>query len=147
MKHVLKNLYKSKAPTCVEDLIDWRIAGITQVICLQEGWSWLGGAFQAEKLWESSGGSYHKQSFSNFFPPNHDELEALACMIDAQPTLVHCKAGVDRTGMLCGYYLATRTDRPIQDCWDYAKKEGMHFWYQIGWKKAFFKAVLEQGKR
>ena len=146
MKKVVHNLWRAKAPSCIQDIIEWRTNGIILVICLQEGWSWLGKSFKAERLWEMSGADYHKQAFSNFFPPTYDECEQLSRMIDKQATLVHCKAGVDRTGFLCSYYLATRTDITMEAAWEYAIKEGMHWWYKILWKRAFFKAAMEHGK-
>jgi hypothetical protein len=65
-----------------------------------------------------------------FLPPNRKELElAVGVMASFQPIYVHCKAGVDRTGMVCAFYECVMKIRSRKEAITNMKKMGMHVWY------------------
>ncbi len=140
---VATDLYRSSAPEGKLDIQSIYGMGIRNVICLQEGWSWkLFRKYRAERDFEKLGGTYWTISWSNFFPPTPDECILLCNLIinPATPgaTLIHCKAGVDRTGWLCAFYLMYTGVMKPQEAWEYMQTRGMHWWFRMFWRKAFF---------
>lgn len=140
IKSVLKSIYRSSRPKNIEDLKQISDLGITVVVCLEEGWTWLLGGWRAEKDFEKMGGNYLRIPFSNFFAPSIDLTRIVAEKIENSQggVLIHCRAGVDRTGWMSGYLLYRCGVMDAQQAWDYIGKNGMHMWYRYLWKKSFF---------
>lgn len=62
-------------------------------------------------------------------PPKANDLDAALAVIDQfQPIYVHCRAGVDRTGMVIAAY-RIRHGMSKQDAIAEMKAMGMHWWY------------------
>lgn len=116
-----------------------------QVISLQEGWADLLGHYDEQAECHSRGITYMRYRLSNLFPPPkwqcHSILENICLTSDR--TYLHCFAGVDRTGFICGLYLALVDGWDPRAAWEYVVEMGMHRRYQILWKSAFFKRCEE----
>lgn len=69
-----------------------------------------------------------------FFPPTQDELDdAVALMESKKPIYIHCKAGVDRTGMVAAHYRMQVQKWTRATAIDEMKSMGMHIWYTLFW--------------
>lgn len=137
---VYGKLYRGSRPENIDDLHQLWSMGVRTIICLQEGWSWAFGAYDSENDWENLGGKYIKRPLSNFFFPVKDELDSLNNIIGSRTGMVfvHCKAGVDRTGVVSGYYLLKCGLANAKTAWEYIGETGMHPWYRLLWKRKFF---------
>jgi protein tyrosine phosphatase (PTP) superfamily phosphohydrolase (DUF442 family) len=140
-EYVLRNIWRSDAPKNKNELRKLWEDGFTDIFCFQEGWSWLFGAFRGESYWESLGGNYVRIPVSNFFGMSIDQVRLVADQIlaaESGKVLIHCRAGVDRTGFMCGYLLWREHIKTVCSAWNYVVDRGMHAHYQVLWKKRFF---------
>jgi hypothetical protein len=148
IKTVSHNLYRGRRPLSPTELEQLRGLGITKIICLQEGWSWLFGGFKAQDLWENllGPGSYLTFSFSNFFPPTRDDTLAILreineSIIDGHVVYLHCRIGKDRTGWISAMHLKKHGRLTAAGAWLNAGINGMNKHYRLFWKRAFFRVA------
>lgn len=142
-KHVADKLFRSGMPECLADigrLYDRQ--EIKTIICLQEGWtSALGGWKGEAEACAGLGIEYLHFPMSNFLPPVVEELEVIYQHIKQASNrgnvLVHCRAGVDRTGFVCAYVQVRDHLLSPEEAMREAFSMGMHWWYRIGWRDAF----------
>lgn len=125
------------------DEISFRM--IHQVISLQEGWSSFFGHYDEGADCRAQGLTFMHYRMSNIFSPGKWQCESVLkniCLTEER-TYLHCYAGVDRTGFICGLYLVLVDGWDQWDAWMYVRQMGMHKRYQIAWEASFFKRVEE----
>lgn len=146
-RQVTPVLIRGGRPKNIHDLLELWHEGIRAIICLQEGITWFFGGYRTDKDWQGFGGHQWKTPLSNFRAPTKKQCDDICKIIHQfrirkQTVFLHCRAGVDRTGFVSAYYVWKYCEISPEAAWNYAGETGMHFWYRIFWKKAFFKAVI-----
>lgn len=135
---VVPGIYRSSRPT-VEQLgtSDPRIKTIVNV---ESGWNeWLHPWLETERLaFAGLGIREFLSPMSNVFPPEQAQVARIAEFInDAswQPVLVHCREGVDRTGVVIAYWRCRYGGWPTCRAWQECLNAGFHrnrFFYWVG---------------
>lgn len=83
---------------------------------------------------------YH-QPMSDFFRPSKPQLIRVIQFLsdpDLYPIYVHCRLGVDRTGMAIAAYRILIQDWTVDEAYAEAKKLGHRWWFPPywGWKRS-----------
>jgi protein tyrosine/serine phosphatase len=134
-------IYRGAQPTTIDDWTALKDLGIKYTLDLETGARLLGdGSPLCEALRADEYGiRCYSHPLGEILPPSHDELEwACGFMIAHRPVYVHCKAGVDRTGMVIAYWRMHGSSDPARN-WprrpaiDEIFKRGMHLWYAFWW--------------
>lgn len=129
-----EGIYRGATPVTIEDWRALRDLGIKFTLDLQTGATLMGdGAPLDEALVADIFGiRTYSHPLGEFLPPTAKELEAsYAFLMSAvkKPVYVHCKAGVDRTGMVCAYYKIHAMNLTKSAAISEMKSLGMHPWY------------------
>lgn len=99
---VERRLYAAMRPRGAQDFAALRAAGIRGVLCLKESAHLFAEARDAGLL------PIHV-AIPDFAPPDPEALEECLAAIDERaPALVHCHAGLGRTGTVCAAWLMLR---------------------------------------
>ena len=117
---VSDSLYRGGRPTSIgyARLKDLGIRTIVSLRVLPRGRDRMAGL----------GFQYHHISFKHVHPEMEDLLEFLAIVTDQRnrPVFVHCRGGVDRTGMMVAAYRMVVQDWPKQQALDEMKRMGFN---------------------
>lgn len=133
---VAPGIYRGSQPDLIDDWLTLQKLGIKYVLDLETGAHLLrdGSPLQEALTAERYGIRTFSHPLGEILPPSVAELNlALSVIQQYQPIYVHCKAGVDRTGMVCAWYR-----QHIENLiWPLAVAEmraaGMHWWYSFWW--------------
>ena len=107
--------------------------GITTVIDLRRE-SEHSTAAEAKAV-EAAGMGYVSFPMNGFATPSAEQIEELLTLIETGDTVfVHCKVGMDRTGVVVAAYRIAREHWANQQALDEAESLGMH-WYSSGMKR------------
>lgn len=128
---VTPGVWRGAQPTQIEDWLALSKLGIKFTLDLETGHKlWDDGSPLQEALTsERYGIRTFAHPLGEFFAPTDDELK-LACSVihDYQPIYIHCRAGLNRTGMVSGRWLmfcGQSRSFAIKD----VKTKGMQLWY------------------
>jgi len=99
-----------------EDIDSWKRAGVKAVAVLAEPWEiarYWGSVNNYLRALENKGFEFTYSPIKDFHAPNLIQLEKLVEWIDAKvkenkPVLVHCRAGIGRTGTVIAAYLVKK---------------------------------------
>ena len=119
---------------------------IFQVISLQEGWADFLGHYNEKEDCAALGMPFKRVRFSNLVAPSPAQCrEVLSAIRNAEgKTYLHCFAGVDRTGFICGLYRHLEDDLTPDEAWrEQCAGMGMHRRYQLFWRHSFFERCRE----
>lgn len=128
-----KGVYRGPSPVTDEDWTLLQNLGIKFTLDLQSGASLMkdGSPLEETLQGDKYGIRVYSHPLGEFIPPTEAELEAAFWVLvsNKKPIYVHCKAGVDRTGMVIAhwrikYYKWTRA-AAIKEM----KAMGTHWWY------------------
>jgi tyrosine-protein phosphatase SIW14 len=131
---VENQIYRGPQPQTDSDWLQLRAMGISKVLDLETcGVGIFGENIDAARaIAKSYGIEMFSKPMGEIAPPSLVDRTFCVSYISSYRDLgiyVHCKSGVDRTGMVCATY------RMMVDKWskaqavDEMKKMGMHFWY------------------
>lgn len=130
-KKIGAGVYRGPQPVTAAD---WKLLvshGIKYILDLETGSHFLKDGSPLEEAFtaEEYGIKVFAHPLGEILPPNKSELTLAVKTIDKfKPIYVHCKAGVDRTGMVIAYYEwdnGFSKSQAIARMYDF----GMHFWY------------------
>lgn len=124
-------LYRGPSPILPEDWRQLASVGVNFALDLETGSRLFldGNPLQEQLLAEKMAIRSFSLPLGEILPPARCELQDSYDFIQTHPnTYVHCKAGVDRTGMVIAYYRIRQgwvPARAIREMWSM----GMHPWY------------------
>lgn len=129
MQLVTKNIWRGKSPDTIEDWDDLDSKQIKFILNLE--------SVERNKIIDEFEIADMKGITSLYvpmgviFPPSQKHLEIACKIIDEnQPIYVHCKSGVDRTGMTIAWYKMTRMGVSRESAVAEMRAMGMHWWYR-----------------
>jgi protein tyrosine/serine phosphatase len=125
-------IYRGPSPQSKSDFQDLENLGIKYMLNLQSGEPLLkdGSPLIESLTGDLFGIRIYSHPLGEILPPNQEELEdAFNFIVNHGPVYIHCKTGVDRTGMVCAYYKMTFFNWSKKQAVNEMKALGMHFWY------------------
>ncbi len=127
-----EGIFRGPQPVTIEDWQTLAKLGIKATLNLESGSHLLADGEPLREMFqaEAYGIRVIAHPLGEIFPPTQGELRlAYRAICSFKPIYVHCKKGVDRTGMVIGDYQATIgiCDKP--EAIKRMKKAGMHFWF------------------
>jgi protein-tyrosine phosphatase len=142
MIQVTDGIFRGPRPNSLTD-----IPGISTVLSLESGWfEVFHDEMYAEDIMEEAIRILHVPINSIGAPPSKQSLDqALKIMMskNTYPLYVHCKQGVDRTGLAVAHYRIIAQgwtfDKAIQEM----KDMGFHMWMYWWWIPYYKKFVLK----
>ncbi len=133
---VCPGIYRGSHPETAEDFQVLKNRGIVYLLDLQTGATLMkdGGPLRETLTAEGCGLRSYAHPLGEILPPTRKELQLAVGFIESfQPVYVHCKVGVDRTGMVIGAlrrYRGWARRAAILEM----REKGMHWWlYWWGW--------------
>lgn len=133
MIKVDEGIFRGPEPTLVSDLAALKAAGIKYILDLETGSHTLisdGGPLDEARRADVYGIRTYSHPLGTILPPTRGELSlAIGVLLDLKPVYVHCRQGVDRTGMVCAYYRMKIMGWPRAAAIQEMKELGMHPWY------------------
>lgn len=131
MRLVDKDIWAGPQPKTDADWQELQNLGIKNILDLETGSHFFkdGSPLQECLTALKYGIRVFNHPLGEILPPTKEELElALTTIVTKKPIYVHCKAGVDRTGMVIGNYLIAGK-MPKRNVIREMKLNGMHWWY------------------
>lgn len=128
---IAPGVFRGPRPACIADWQTLVSLGIKYALDLESGSHFMQDGSPLEEAFtgEKFGIKVFAHPLGEILPPNKSELTLAVKTIDKfKPIYVHCKAGVDRTGMVIAYYEWDNGFSKSQAI-ARAKGAGMHFWY------------------
>jgi tyrosine-protein phosphatase SIW14 len=125
------DIFRGSQPKTVDDLASLKNMGVKYCLNLQTGEALLSDGSPMEESWIEQNFSIKMIAFplGLIAPPSHDKLnEALSIIQKNQPIYIHCKDGVDRTGMVCAWYRMRKQGWSKHAATQEMKELGMHWW-------------------
>lgn len=125
-------VYRGPEPIYIEDWQELQKLGIKTTLDLESGSHFMADGSPLAEMFRATtyGIRVISHPLGEILPPTQGELRlAYRAICSFKPIYVHCKKGVDRTGMVIGDYQATIGICDKQTAIEGMKKAGMHFWY------------------
>lgn len=138
IKKVSDYLYRGPHPSSMQALAD---LGVKQILSLQTGVDDLvnGTLYGEDTEAKRLGITIAHFPLNGVLPPTQQQLDyALRILLSQRNFYVHCKHGVDRTGMVCAAYRIRvqkwPREKAIREMYDH----GFHYFplHWLGWEKA-----------
>lgn len=124
-------IWRGPEPVTAADKAQLQSLGVKYTLDLETGSRFCDGSPLAETLWLNIYGiRVLSHPLGAILPPTKSELSlAAGVMKSFGPLYVHCKAGVDRTGMVCAWYRMHVQGWSYEDAIAEMAKLGTHKWY------------------
>lgn len=136
IKQVIPGVFRGPQPRLVEDWFALQKLGVKYALDLETGAHLLndGSPLQEQLNADQYGIRVYNHPLGEILPPTQDELSWAVNFITAhQPVYVHCRAGVDRTGMVIAALRIAGKWPKIAAVQEMVEAK-MHFWYYWwGW--------------
>lgn len=135
---VTPGIYRGPQPQTDVDFETLKNLGVNNLLDLETGAPLLsdGSPLEESLLVRSEGMTSYAHPLGEILPPTQSELAlALKFIMSEGVVYVHCKAGVDRTGMVIAYFRMHQQSWSKTDAVAEMKRMGMHPWY---WWWAWF---------
>lgn len=124
-------IWRGSQPQTATDYQVLQNFGVKYILDLQSGAPWFddGSPLEENMLAAKYGLTVYNHPLGGILPPTKKELnDGLDVLKNYQPVFVHCRDGVDRTGMMVAWYRMQvqgwSKDTAVSDM----MKHGMHFW-------------------
>ncbi|AWS00268.1 protein-tyrosine phosphatase family protein [Metallosphaera hakonensis] len=112
----------SHMPSHLDEIRLWKSSGVRKVLILAEDWeieeSWGDVDYYLDQL-RSEGLSYLHVPIPDGYPPSRSQFQEIVQWLDKGANLVHCVAGIGRTGTVLAGYLILREgvtpDQAVQE--------------------------------
>lgn len=127
-----EGIYRGPQPKTEEDWQALQKLGIKYLLDLETGASLLsdGDPLNETLKAEKYGMKSYSHPLGEILPPTYSELKSACDFIEThKPIYIHCKAGVDRTGMVCATYRVRIFAWSKEDAIKEMFAMGMHIWY------------------
>lgn len=127
-----KEIYRGPEPVSDDDWKSLVDLGIKDILDLETGARLLqdGDPLEQAIVADKLGIRVWSHPISELIFPKHEQLIAAVNFLVSRPTIyVHCKAGVDRTGMVCAMYRMKVNQWPKSQAIAEMHARGMHPWY------------------
>lgn len=125
-------IFRGPQPQTVADYLQLQALGIKYALDLETGAGWLGDGdpLQEAIVCDGYGIRVYSHPIGAVLPPSRQELsDGLAFMMNHRPVYVHCRQGVDRTGMICAAYRMKVQGWSASSAIAEMKQLGFHWWY------------------
>lgn len=130
---VYEGVWRGPQPQCAADWTTLKNLGVRYSLDLQSGAEFFddGSPLSEELQSETYGIRSYSHPLGWILPPSKKELrEARNFITSNKPVYVHCKSGVDRTGMVIAALTSSDRDPDTKRAAiAEMKKQGMHWWY------------------
>lgn len=129
---ITPGVFRGSQPTSPEDFAELKRLGIIYSLDLETGARLLadGSPLQEMLTAEKYGIVTYCHPLGEILPPSGLELALAASLIAShKPIYVHCKAGVDRTGMVMAHWRILIDNLPREIAIYDMRRHGMHLWY------------------
>jgi tyrosine-protein phosphatase SIW14 len=131
-----EGIFRGPAPQNDDDWKTLAQAKIKYVLDLESGAAWFNDGSPLQEAWKGDwfGLRVYAHPLGGIWPPTKLELEdAVKFLRHYQPVYVHCKQGVDRTGMVVAYYRIENKDWEKSKAVEEMNLMGFHkryFWWK-----------------
>lgn len=125
-------IWRGPQPVTSEDYRQLQDLGVTRILDLETGARWLrdGEPLADALLADRFGIRTYNHPMGAVAPPTYLELiQAVNFMVNQRPVYVHCRQGVDRTGIVCAAYRIRIQRRGVNYAVNEMKALGFHIWY------------------
>jgi protein-tyrosine phosphatase len=125
-------VYRGSQPITIDDYINLQQIGIKYILDLENGSRLLADGSPLEEQLEAEkyGIKVFNLPLGEILAPSQHQLDDAMSFIEYhKPVYVHCKAGVDRTGIVIGRYRIEMMNWPVEKAIQEIKDMGMHIWY------------------
>jgi protein-tyrosine phosphatase len=116
----------SNMPLTEKEIIEWKSNGVKRVLILAENWEieeiWGNVNYYFSKLEESNLEYLHLPVSDGYAPRIDDALAAIKWLKNGKGNLVHCVAGIGRTGSLISAYLIDTEGLNVEDAINEVRK-------------------------
>lgn len=132
---VVDQVYRGPSPETEDDYKALLKLGVKYLLDLQTGAQWFGDGSPLEEAWNADwhGIRCYAHPLSGITPPTKIQLEDACKFIrHYQPVYVHCKQGVDRTGMVIAWFRMDNHDWTKLQAVNEMIAMGFH-WFRYFW--------------
>lgn len=132
VEQVAPDLWRGAQPVTIGDYLQLKNLGIRWILDLETGARWMndGDPLQESLRVDTYGIRVYPHPLGAILPPTRQELlDALQFIADHPMTYVHCRQGVDRTGMVCAAYRIKNNKWSVGAAVNEMRALGFHWWY------------------
>jgi protein tyrosine/serine phosphatase len=132
VKLVSPGIYRGPSPKQPDDWRALKALGIDFALDLQTGSSLMGDGSPLQETLNAEDFAIRSYAhpLGEFILPTHLELDQAMNFIVGHPNVyVHCKTGVDRTGMVIAYYRMHKEQWSKERAIAEMREMGMHWWF------------------
>lgn len=132
IEQVDAGLWRGPQPTPIDDFLKLKNLGIKYILNLETSARLVtdGDALQEALRIDTYGIRMYPHPLSAVIPPSKQQLlDAVQFITDHPMTYVHCRQGVDRTGMVCAAYRIKVQKWTVPAAVNEMNRLGFHWWY------------------